>query len=132
MGGSRGGNGIVIVTTKRGNTDGKTRFNFTANAGIQQVAKRLDLLNRDQYLDYLRESFTNGNRAIPAALQPGAPALPDTDWQKEIFTTGVQQQYQVSAAGGSLSASEWAKASLARLATSDCSYCRSRSSARRK
>lgn len=98
--GSRGGNGIVIVTTKRGGTDGKTRFNFTANAGIQQVAKRLDLLNRDQYLDYLRESFTNGNRAIPATLQAGAPALPDTDWQKEIFTTGVQQQYQLSAAGG--------------------------------
>ncbi len=98
--GSRGGNGIVIVTTKRGQTDGKTRFNFTANAGIQQVAKRLDLLNRDQYLDYLRESFTNGNRAIPAALQVGAPELPDTDWQKEIFTTGVQQQYQLSAAGG--------------------------------
>ena len=98
--GSRGGNGIVIVTTKRGSADGKTRFNFTANAGIQQVAKRVDLLNRDQYLDYLRESFTNGNRAIPTALQPGAPELPDTDWQKEIFTTGVQQQYQVSAAGG--------------------------------
>ncbi len=98
--GSRGGNGIVIVTTKRGSTDGKTRFNFTANAGIQQVAKRVDLLNRDQYLDYLRESFTNGNRAIPATLQPGAPALPDTDWQNEVFRTGVQQQYQVSAAGG--------------------------------
>jgi TonB-linked SusC/RagA family outer membrane protein len=99
--GSRGGNGIVIVTTKRGRAGDKTRFNFTANAGIQQVAKRLDLLNRDQYLDYLRESFTNGNRAIPAVLQVGAPALPDTDWQDEIFRTGVQQQYQVSAAGGS-------------------------------
>ena len=98
--GSRGGNGIVIVTTKRGNADGKTRFSFTANAGIQQVAKKIDLLNRDQYLDYLRESFTNGNRAIPTALQAGAPELPDTDWQKEIFSTGVQQQYSLSAAGG--------------------------------
>jgi TonB-linked SusC/RagA family outer membrane protein len=99
--GSRGGNGIVIVTTKRGNADGKTRFNFTANTGVQQVAKRVDLLNRDQYLDYLRESFTNSNRAIPAVLQPGADPLPDTDWQDEIFRTGVQQQYQLSASGGS-------------------------------
>jgi len=99
--GSRGGNGIVIVTTKRGNADGKTRFNFTANAGVQQVAKRLDLMNRDQYLDYLREGFTNSNRAIPATLQPGATTFPDTDWQDEVFTTGSQQQYTLSAAGGS-------------------------------
>lgn len=98
--GSRGGNGIVIVTTKRGRTDGKTRFNFTANTGILQVAKRVDLLDRDQYLDYLRESFRNGNRALPATLAEGAPELPNTDWQDEIFRTGVQQQYQLSATGG--------------------------------
>jgi TonB-linked SusC/RagA family outer membrane protein len=98
--GSRGGNGIVIVTTKRGQADGKTHFNFTANAGVQQVAKRMDLLNRDEYLDYLRESFTNGNKTIPANLLPGATQWADTDWQKEIFQTGVQQQYQLSASGG--------------------------------
>ncbi|RYU77852.1 SusC/RagA family TonB-linked outer membrane protein [Hymenobacter persicinus] len=98
--GSRGGNGIVIVTTKRGRSDGKTRFNFTANSGVVQVAKKVDLMNRDQYLEYLRESFTNGNRPIPATLQPGAPELPNTDWQNEIFGTGSQQQYQLSASGG--------------------------------
>ena len=98
--GSRGGNGIVIVTTKRGRSDGKTRFNFTANAGVVEVAKKVDLMNRDQYLDYLRESFTNGARAIPAQLQVGAPALPDTDWQDAIFQSGSQQQYQLSASGG--------------------------------
>ncbi|QIL76884.1 carboxypeptidase-like regulatory domain-containing protein [Hymenobacter sp. HDW8] len=97
--GSRGGNGIVIVTTKRGRNDGKTRFNFTANTGIIQVAKKVDLMDRDQYLDYLRESFTNGNRAIPAQLQPGAPDLPNTDWQDEVFSTGMQQQYQLAASG---------------------------------
>ncbi|WP_188814309.1 TonB-dependent receptor [Hymenobacter cavernae] len=98
--GSRGGNGIVIVTTKRGREDGKTRFNFTANSGIIQVAKRIDLMNRDEFLDYLRDSFAATNRAVPASLQPGAPALPATDWQDEIFRTGVQQQYQLSASGG--------------------------------
>jgi TonB-dependent starch-binding outer membrane protein SusC len=98
--GSRGGNGIVIVTTKRGRNDGKTRFNFTANTGIIQVAKKVDMLGRDQYLDYLRESYRNGNRAIPAQLLEGAPELADTDWQDEIFGTGLQQQYQLSATGG--------------------------------
>ncbi|MDB5234143.1 MAG: hypothetical protein JWR44_1136, partial [Hymenobacter sp.] len=98
--GSRGGNGIVIVTTKRGRNDGQTRFNFTANGGVVEVAKKMDLMDREQYLDYLRESFTNGARAIPAQLQPGAPQLPNTDWQDEIFGTGTQQQYQLSASGG--------------------------------
>ena len=103
--GSRGGNGIVIVTTKRGATDGKTRFNFSANTGVQQVAKRLELLNRDQFLDYFRESITNGGQAITnpdvlALLATDPKDLPDTDWQKEIFQTGVQQQYQLSASGG--------------------------------
>ena len=102
--GSRGGNGIVIVTTKRGATDGKTYFNFSANTGVQQVAKRLDLLNRDQYLEYFKESYTNANRAFTAPMvalfAQDQSALPDTDWQNEVFQTGVQQQYQLSASGG--------------------------------
>ncbi|GAA3951746.1 TonB-dependent receptor [Hymenobacter algoricola] len=102
--GSRGGNGIVIVTTKRGATDGRTRFNFTANTGIQQVAKRLELLNRDQYLEYFKESYTNANRAFTAPMTAlfaqDQNTLPDTDWQDEIFQTGKQQQYQLSASGG--------------------------------
>ncbi|WP_171025604.1 SusC/RagA family TonB-linked outer membrane protein [Hymenobacter jeollabukensis] len=101
--GSRGGNGIVIVTTKRGRTDGKTRFNFQANTGIQQVAKKVDLMNRDEFVEYLRESYANANSTPRAELTtylntPGG--LPDTDWQDEIFRTGVQQQYQLSASGG--------------------------------
>ena len=102
--GSRGGNGIVIVTTKRGATDGKTRVNFSASTGVQQVAKRLDLLNRDQYLEYFKEGYTNANRALPppmAALYALDPTtLPDTDWQDEIFQNGRQEQYQLSAGGG--------------------------------
>ncbi|MDB5268503.1 MAG: hypothetical protein JWP58_1543 [Hymenobacter sp.] len=98
--GSRGGNGIVIVTTKRGATDGKTRFNFSANAGVVEVAKKVELMNRDQYLEYLRESYTNGARVLPATLAVGAAELPNTDWQNEIFGTGSQQQYQLSASGG--------------------------------
>ncbi|MET4075177.1 TonB-dependent receptor [Hymenobacter sp. UYCo722] len=102
--GSRGGNGIVIVTTKRGATDGQTRFNFLANTGFQQVAKRVDLLNRDQFLEYFKESYTNAGRAFTPAMTAlfaqDQNALPDTDWQKEIFQTGLQQQYQLSASGG--------------------------------
>ena len=92
----------MIVTTKRGGTDGKIRFNFSANTGIQQVAKRMDLLNRDQFWSI------SGSRT---QCRPGVPipmaALFDLDRNparyrlaEEIFQTGVQQQYQLSANGG--------------------------------
>jgi len=101
--GSRGGNGIVIVTTKRGRTDGQTRFNFTANTGIQQVAKRVELMNRDEYVEYLRDSYAATNRALTPELTAylnSPEGLPNTNWQDQIFRTGVQQQYQLSASGG--------------------------------
>ena len=99
--GSRGGNGIVIVTTKHGSSGGKTRFNFSANTGIQQVAKKVDVLNRDQYLSYVKDAYANAGQTLPLALGNDPSTYADTDWQNEIFRTGVQQNYQLSASGGS-------------------------------
>ena len=98
--GSRGGNGIVIVTTKHGASGGTTKFNFSANAGVQTVAKRVNVLNRDQYLDY-KEAYANAGQTIPAALLADPNTLADTNWQNEIFRTGKQQSYQLAASGGS-------------------------------
>jgi len=97
--GSRGGNGIVIVTTKRGQA-GKTRFNFNSYYGVMGVAKRVDVLNRDQYLEYFKDAYTNGGRTQPPALLADPSTYPDTDWQDQIFRTGTQQNYQLSASGG--------------------------------
>ena len=98
--GSRGGNGIIIVTTRRG-VAGKTKFAANVYTGIQNVAKRVDVLDGPQYLDYLTESFTNGNKVIQPALRVDPSTLPNTDWQDQIFRTGAQSNYQVSASGGS-------------------------------
>ncbi|WP_210521518.1 SusC/RagA family TonB-linked outer membrane protein [Hymenobacter terricola] len=97
--GSRGGNGILIVTTKRG-VAGETKFSANVYTGIQTVSKKIDLLDGPQYLDYLKESLTNGNRVIQPALLVDPGTLANTDWQKEIFQTGIQSSYQVSASGG--------------------------------
>ncbi len=96
--GSRGGNGIVIVTTKRG-TPGITRFNFTSNTGFQQVTKKIDVLSKDQYIDYVKDAFLNGAKTLPAIYNEPS-LLTNTDWQDEIFRTGVQSNYAVSASGG--------------------------------
>lgn len=97
--GSRGGNGIVLVTTKRG-TAGKTRFSANVYAGISDVSKRVKLLNKDQYVDYIKEAYKNSNQVFPAGLADSTQYA-GTDWQDKIFTTGLQDNYQLSATGGS-------------------------------
>ncbi|WP_170179804.1 SusC/RagA family TonB-linked outer membrane protein [Flavivirga rizhaonensis] len=104
--GSRGANGVVIITTKRGKS-GKPRFNFSSSISTQSVHNKVDLLTGDQFLDFLRESWTNAS----ATTQPGVPLLNllnnesqyrgvNTDWQDVIFRNGLVQNYQLSASGG--------------------------------
>ncbi len=97
--GSRGGNGIIIVTTRRG-VAGPVKFSANVYTGIQTVSKRIDVLNGPQYLDYLKESFNNGNKVIQPALLVDPNTLPDTNWQDQVFQTGTQSNYQVAASGG--------------------------------
>ncbi|MEM9325422.1 MAG: SusC/RagA family TonB-linked outer membrane protein [Bacteroidota bacterium] len=87
--GSRGANGVILVTTKRGE-QGKTRITLNASTSFQQEINRLDLLNTNQFIDYIQE--TN-----PDFSSMGA----NTDWQDEIFRNGAIQNVQVGVSGGS-------------------------------
>lgn len=87
--GSRGANGVIMVTTKRGKT-GEVKIDFNSSYSLQNEINRLDLLNADQFRDYIEE-------ARPG-LELGAA---NTDWQDEIFRTGSIQNYQLGISGGS-------------------------------
>ncbi|REG82067.1 SusC/RagA family TonB-linked outer membrane protein [Algoriphagus antarcticus] len=87
--GSRGANGVIMVTTKRGKI-GKAKVDFNTSYSSQEVINRIDMLNANQFLDYTRE-------VIPNYVDNGA----DTDWQDQIFRAGGIQNYQVSVSGGS-------------------------------
>src|SRR5881296_1830723 len=98
--GSRGANGVIIISTKRGTLDRPARFTVTAYAGSQSVQHRVDLVNAHDYAILANELLEN--------LNPGAtPYFPNpdtigagTDWQKAIFETAPIQNYQVSSSGG--------------------------------
>lgn len=93
--GSRATNGVILITTKKGQRDGKISINFDSYAGIQSPAKYLSLLNTNQYVQYA--TALNGAANIPPRLQsanfnqpiyPGATqtyAQTNTDWQKEYL-----------------------------------------------
>ena len=89
--GSRGANGVIIITTKRGTTkDGKNSIDVNSYVSVDQVAKRLDLLSAADI-----RSFIQRNNI--AQVDAGG----NTDWQNEIYRNGITQNYNVAAGGGS-------------------------------
>ena len=86
--GSRGANGVIMITTKRGSS-GKARIDFNSSYSMQNEINRLDLLDAEQFGDYMSEARTNF-----------VPGTANTDWQDEIFRTGGIQNYSLSIAGG--------------------------------
>ena len=91
--GSRGANGVIMVTTKKGKP-GKTQISFNTSYSSQEEINRLDLLNAEQFTDYITEA------------RPGfQPAGFNTDWQDLIFRRGGIQNYQLSFSGGNESVS---------------------------
>lgn len=100
--GSRGANGVVLVTTKIGSV-GKTVVNYNAYAGVASVRKKLDLLNAAQYAQTVNANRIEIGVAAPFSAADIANFTTNggTDWQDAIFKKGVQQSHQVSVSGGS-------------------------------
>jgi len=124
--GSRASNGVVLITTKRGQA-GKTKISFNAYGGYNAASKKLEMMNGDQWIaqavevinaqylaafptasvndDYAtrlaRVGSLNPNYiADPRWSMPGHPGLRYIDWQDEIERKGQIQNYEISASGG--------------------------------
>jgi len=89
--GSRGANGVVLVTTKKG-SKGKMRVELNSTYSTQNEIGREDVLNRGQFLAYMAE-------ATDGAFAPG-PAGVDTDWQDLVIQNGEIHNHQLSVSGG--------------------------------
>ncbi|MCO5235188.1 MAG: TonB-dependent receptor [Chitinophagaceae bacterium] len=96
--GSRGASGVVIVTTKRGQA-GKTSFTASAYTGVQNVAKRMKMMNKDQYIAYAKDARNALGLQYPDIFDT-PEKLPDTDWQDVIFRTAPMSKMEIRAQGG--------------------------------
>lgn len=109
--GSRAANGVILITTKKGSRDNKMHVDVDSYYGMQKAWKKLDLLNRDEYLQYGTQMVTNAAGTIPLRFsnmdQPiydGATqtyAQTDTDWQDAMFRSAPITQTQVNLSTGS-------------------------------
>ncbi len=110
--GARGGNGVVIITTKRG-IEGRTAVTYNGFAGFRRIVKTLDVLKPGEYLDFQYEraarssgdltTFRNayGSRNFTGDTLALARQSPFTDWQQEVFgRNAFQQTHNVTVSGG--------------------------------
>lgn len=126
--GSRGANGVVLVTTKKGK-EGKIKVEFSANVGLQQMERKMDVLSAKEWIDF--KSYYNNTNYVQKYAGKGATINDDwntrkaiiggidynsmldsrwsepdygglrlIDWQDEFYRTALMQDYQISVSGG--------------------------------
>jgi len=106
--GSRAANGVILITTKGGKT-GKSQITFDAYYGVQNRAKKIDMLDAKQYAMIMNEQFLNSGgdknnlpfdlNNLPAYTQNGSA---NTNWLDEMFVNNaITQNYTLGATGGS-------------------------------
>ncbi len=98
--GSRGGNGVILVTTVSGKP-GPTKLNLRYYEGVAMVPKKLDVLNANQYTDFTLNLLSNSGVTPTAKLLSGETRIDRTDWQDEVFKTNKIRELNVDFSGGS-------------------------------
>jgi len=94
--GASGGNGVILVSTKKGKS-GELRTSFNAYTGTEEVIKKLDLMNSQQWLELLEEMSPTSKK--PITTRPDT--FPTYDWQDIVFNKAYTRNYDLSFEGGS-------------------------------
>ncbi|RYZ52311.1 MAG: TonB-dependent receptor, partial [Sphingobacteriales bacterium] len=106
--GSRATNGVIIITTKKGRSDGKIQVSLDSYYGIQRINERLDLLNTQQFMQY---ALAYRGTQIPRLTAPtiNEPIYngtsqtygqTNTNWQDAYFQNGNLTQHNIGVSGG--------------------------------
>nr|MCU0405112.1 TonB-dependent receptor plug domain-containing protein [Chitinophagaceae bacterium] len=97
--GVKGGNGVILITTKTGKKNQKTEFSYNGLYGIQEVQNYIGVLNAAEYAAIINEGsvVSGGDIIFPDITAFGK----GTNWQEEIFKNAPIQQHALTARGGS-------------------------------
>ena len=115
--GSRGANGVIMITTKRGRRDG-TQISYEANANVSELYRHVRTLNAAEFIKVYNEAYANGQKFDPAGGVWSPPKelnyanypllfdtnnkpLYDTNWEKETYKPAFSQNHQLNLQGGS-------------------------------
>ncbi|MDF1550860.1 MAG: SusC/RagA family TonB-linked outer membrane protein, partial [Bacteroidales bacterium] len=99
--GARGANGVVLITTKTGNRNDKFQISYDGYYGVQNPWRKLDVLNKDEYVMIMNEASLNAGQGV-FFDQARIDTLANTDWQDEMFFYNAPKMNHVlSFTGGS-------------------------------
>ncbi len=91
--GSRGSNGVIIITTKKGSKGMKPRVSYAGSATMSMRQKSLEVMSGDEYRDFIKNMYGEGS--IPV----NALGTANTDWQDEIYRTAISHDHNVTVSG---------------------------------
>ncbi|HEX6432553.1 MAG TPA: SusC/RagA family TonB-linked outer membrane protein, partial [Niastella sp.] len=99
--GSRGANGVILITTKRAKP-GKTRLNVNVQQSVSMAPRRLDLLKTPEYLQMRRETMKNDGYPLTTAFIPELAwdTTRTTDWQRELWGVAKSTEATMRLSGG--------------------------------
>ncbi len=92
--GSRASNGVIMITTKKGKKGSRPFVSYNGNVSVSQNTKYVDVMNGDEYRAYANELYAD-QPEITSKL-----GTANTDWQKEIYRTGISQDHNITVSGG--------------------------------
>ena len=97
--GVKGGSGVIVVTTKSGERNSDTSFNFSTSIGNQSVVKMIDVLNASEYGAILNEASMAAGEGL---IYPNLSGLgKGTNWQEEVINDAAIVNHSITASGGS-------------------------------
>ncbi len=97
--GSRGSNGVVLITTKRGQA-GRTNVTFNSYIGTQSAARRLELLNSSEYIEFFNESALNDGYGEDYYGALGVADSVNADWQDAVLRSAPISSSELAVSGG--------------------------------
>ena len=99
--GARAANGVVIISTRKGNSE-RLQLTFSTDLGIEDITRTYDVMSTEEQRQLFVEAFKNSNRDISVYEDSNHPAWQvDTDWQKIGTRSALRQNYNLGFSGGS-------------------------------
>lgn len=105
--GSRAANGVIIITTKRGDKNKPMKIQYAGYVGMDKINDGVyEVMNTEQYAKYINQAYTNQGtpELVPSGYVEGSEnylvGKVDTDWFNEVFKTGLRMNHNVSMSGG--------------------------------
>lgn len=92
--GSRGSNGVIIITTKKGRAGMKTKVTYNGNVTMSQKHKTIDVMDGNAFREFVKANYGEGSDAYKAL------GTANTNWQDQIYRTAMSYDHNVTLAGG--------------------------------